>query len=152
MDAEQANAQADPTPTLHSPKLLDRWGRPLAVATAILFFNSLMFPVATGLSKDTTSFPSWWGILDVGLAFVLAILALVIVGLARDHVPKAAEDATYRAYRILILGILALLAVFFLFGDRIVWINCLTGLAWRTWLLLHCLPAWFTVLSRSPVA
>jgi len=32
------------------------------------------------------------------------------------------------------------------FGDRRVWINCLSGFAWRAWLLLYCLPAWFTAL------
>jgi hypothetical protein len=63
---------------------------------------------------------------------------------------KQAEDESYRAYRILIHGIFVMLAVFFLFGDRIVWSNCLTGIAWRTWPLLYSLPAWFTALSSRP--
>ena len=62
---------------------------------------------------------------------------------------KPAEDASYRAYRVLIHGILAMLVVFFLFGDRIVWSNCLTGFAWRAWLLCYGLPAWLTVLGAS---
>ena len=94
-----------------------------------MFFISLAFPVVAGLSKNTESFPKWWGPLDVGLAFVLAILALVIIGLTQGHVDEQAEDASYRAYRILNHGILAMCVVFMLFGDRIIWINCITGFA-----------------------
>ena len=42
-----------------------------------------------------------------------------------------------------------MVVVFFLFGDRIIWINCLTGFAWRAWLLLYTLPAWVTALRTS---
>jgi hypothetical protein len=49
----------------------------------------------------------------------------------------------------LIHGIFAMLVVFFLFGDRIVWTNCLTGFAWRAWLLLYGLPAWFSVFTAT---
>lgn len=91
--------------------------------------------------------------MDVGLALVLGILALVIMGLAEGKVNQQAVDATYRAYRILLHGIFALLVVFFLAGDRITWINCLTGFAWRAWLLGYCLPAWFTAFGTgdSPI-
>jgi hypothetical protein len=34
-----------------------------------------------------------------------------------------------------------LLLIFFLVGDRIKWDILLTGLAWRTWMLLTILPA-----------
>jgi len=124
-------------------------GRPLAVVAAVLFLISCVFPVIAGLSKNTASFPKWWGMLDVGLAFVLAILALVILAIVDGKVDMQAADASYRAYRILIHGILAMIVVFFLFGDRIIWINCLTGFAWRTWLLLYSLPAWFTALRAT---
>jgi len=100
-----------------------------------------------GLSKHTESFPKWWGMLDVGLAFTLAIFAFVILGLAPGAPTRHAVDASYRAYRFLIHGILPLLLVFFFFGDHVVWINCLTGLAWRTWLLLFTLPSWFQLLE-----
>jgi hypothetical protein len=55
-------------------------GRSLAVATAVVFFISSAFPVVAGLSKNTASFPKWWSVLDVGLAFVLAILAFGLMG------------------------------------------------------------------------
>jgi hypothetical protein len=85
--------------------------------------------------------------LDVAIAFVLAMLALAVMGLAQGKLNRPAEDASYRAYRVLIHGIFVMQVVFFLFGDRIVWSNCLTGFAWRYWLLLYGLPAWLTVLG-----
>ncbi len=125
------------------------WARPLAITGLVLFVVSSAFPVAAGLSKDTAAFPKWWGRLDVGLAFVLVILAFVIMGIAEGKVNQQVIDATYRAYRILIHGILVLLVVFFLAGERITWIYCLTGFAWRAWLLAYCLPAWFTAFRSS---
>lgn len=83
------------------------------------------------------------------IAFVLVILAFAIITLAGGNVDKQAEKRSYRAYRILTHGILAMLVVFFVFGDRIVWINCLTGFAWRTWLLLYGLPAWLTAFRPA---
>jgi hypothetical protein len=126
-------------------------GRPLAIATAVVFVVSAMFPLVAGLSRDTTAFPKWWGPLDVSIAFVLAFLALVILGLAQGKIDRQAEDASYHAYRILIHGIFAANVVFFLWGDRIVWSQCLTGFAWRAWLLLYVLPAWFSALRGKPV-
>ena len=126
------------------------WSRLLAILTAVVFFISSAFPVAAGLSKNTTSFSKWWGILDVGIAFVLVILAFVIMALSQGKVDKQVEDITYRAYRVLLHGILAMIVVFFLFGSHITWINCITGFAWRAWLLLYGLPAWLTAL-KSPI-
>jgi hypothetical protein len=83
-------------------------------------------------------------------AFLLAALAIVIVALTEGKVGRQARDASYRAYRVLSHGILVLIVVFFLFGDRIVWLNCLPGFAWRAWLLVYSLPAWFTALRRTP--
>ncbi len=149
MATEQTNQRANPNPTPFTAEPRALWGRPLAVVAAVVFFISSAFPVVAGLSKNTASFPKWWGILDVGIAFVLTILAFVIMALARGNVNKQAEDASYRAYRMLTHGVLAMIVVFFLFGDRVIWINCLTGLAWRTWLLLYGLPAWFTALRAT---
>jgi hypothetical protein len=125
------------------------WGRGFAVVTAVMFLISSVFPVAAGLSHDTSAFPQWWGTLDVTIAFLLAILAFGIFGLAHGKENQQVEIAGYRAYRILIHAIIALLAVFFLWGDRIVWSNCLSGFAWRFWLLLYGLPAWLIVFKAS---
>ena len=66
-----------------------------------------------------------------------------VVCIARS---KPAEEARYRAYRVLIHGIFVALVAFVLAGDWIVWGNCLTGVAWRTWL-----PAWFAVAVSGAV-
>lgn len=63
------------------------------------------------------------GFLRWAVAFVLAVLALVILSLTQGKVNKQAEEATYRAYRILIHGIFVILVVFVLFGNRIMWSN-----------------------------
>ena len=130
--------------------LLPIWSRPVAIGAAVLFFLSWIFPVTAGVSKDTESFSKWWGRLDVGLAFVLVILTFVIMGIAQGKVDKQAEEASYRGYRILLHGILVMCVVFFVFGDRVTWTNCLTGFAWRTWLLLYALPAWLTTSRIVP--
>jgi hypothetical protein len=122
------------------------WDRPLAIAAAVVFFISSIFPAVAAFVKDRESWPKWWGVLDVSIAALLAILALVI--LAYGNVDKQAEEASYRAQRVLIHGIFALLVVSVLFGDWIVWSNCLTGFGWRYWLLLYGLPAWFAVFGR----
>jgi hypothetical protein len=150
MASGQINRPAGPGSAPHQLAPPARWGRPLAIATAIVFCISSAFPAVAGFVRDTESWPKWWGVLDVALAFFLAALALALLGLAQGKVSKPAEDASYRAYRVLTHGILAALVVFFLVGDRIVWRNCLTGFAWRAWLLLYCLPAWFTAFSRGP--
>ena len=125
------------------------WGRPLAITTAIVFYISSVFPVVAGFVTNRETWPRWWGVLDVAIAFVLAMLALAVIGCAQGKVNKPAEDASYRAYRVLIHGILAMGMVFILFGDRIVWSNCITGFAWRPWLLCYGLPAWLTLLRAT---
>jgi hypothetical protein len=123
-----------------------RWSRRLALATAAIFCVSTAFPVIVGLSKNLAAFPKWWGTADVVLAFVLAMMVFAVIGTARSRVSKQVEDATYRAYRILIHGLFVMMVVFFLAGDRIAWANCLTGFVWRTWLLLYVLPEWIAAL------
>ena len=127
-----------------------RWWRPLAGFTAAVFVVSSMFPVGAGLAKAPEAFPKWWGRLDVVIAFFLAALAMVIMGLAGSKFSKQVEDATYRAYRVLLHGLWVMLVVFFLWGDRIAWRYCLIGLAWRAWLLVYSLPAWITLFRRTP--
>jgi len=96
MATEQTNKPAHLDPLPLSPKPPALWSRPLAVATAIVFLISSAFPVTAGLSNNTAAFPQWWGILDVGIAFVLAILAFVIQALAGRNLNRHAEDASYR--------------------------------------------------------
>ena len=118
-------------------------GRALAIVTAVVFCLSSVFPAVAAFVHDRESWPPWWGVLDVAIAFCLAVLALAVLAAAQGKVTEPAREATYHAYRVLIHGILAAMVAFVLAGDRIVWGNCLTGFAWRAWLLMYCLPAWF---------
>jgi hypothetical protein len=140
MTSEPINQPAKTDLARQTSFQLAPWGRPLAITTAIVFCISSVFPVAAGFVTNRETWPRWWGVLDVAIAFVLAMLALAVIGLAQGRVNKPAENASYRAYRVLIHGIFVMQVVFFLFGDRIVWSNCLTGFAWRYWLLLYGCP------------
>jgi hypothetical protein len=151
MPREQVGQPVNAGSAPHATATPIRWARPLAVAAAVVFGISSAFPAVAAFVKDTESWPQWWGVLDVGIAFVLAALALAVIGLAQGKVDERAEGASYRAYRVLAHGILVALGAFFLLGDRIVWGNCLTGVAWRTWLLLYSLPAWFAAFRERPV-
>lgn len=75
------------------------WIRPLAFIAPILFLVSWVFPAGAGLAKDISAFPKWWGAADVGLAFILAIVAFGIQTHARGKVDRQAEDTTYRVHR-----------------------------------------------------
>jgi hypothetical protein len=125
--------------------------RRLAILTAVAFAISTAFPVVAGFTYHPESFPKWWGIVDVALAFCLGVLAMWILGATQGAIDKQAEEASYRAYRFLAHGILAVLVIFFLAGDRIVWSQCLSGLAWRLWLLLYTLPAWLRAVRPGAI-
>jgi len=126
-------------------------GRRLGITTAIVFCISSIFPAGAAFVKNPESWPKWWGVLDVILAFFLVGLAFVLFGVTQGKVSKHAENASYRIYRILTHGILVVLVVFFLLGDHIVWTQCLTGFAWRAWLLLYCLPLWLESVRTSGI-
>ena len=126
-----------------------RWDRPLAIATAVVFLISSVFPVVGAFVKDREAWPKWFGVLDICIASVLAILAIAILARASGKVDKQAEGSSYRACRVLIHGIFVMMVVWVLFGDQIVWRNCLTGFVWRYWLLLYGLPAWFALFGTT---
>jgi nitrogen fixation/metabolism regulation signal transduction histidine kinase len=130
--------------------MLSSTPRRLAIATAAVFLISLVFPIVAGFVKNTNAWPKWWGTIDVGVAFVLALLVLLGQVVARDKVDQnVQEDASYRAYRLLVHVLLAILIVFFVTGDRIIWNQCLTGFAWRSWLLGYGLPWWLAAWIQS---
>jgi hypothetical protein len=145
METEPTGQRTRLDPVLEKRWRAAFWGRALAVATAVVFVISSAFPIVAGFVTDAESWPTWWGVLDVTIAFVLAVLTFAVTAIASGKSDRNAEELSYRVYRVLIHGILAVLVIFFLIGDRVVWSNCLTGFAWRFWLLLYCLPAWLTV-------
>jgi hypothetical protein len=135
-------------PTL-TGKPRSRWDRSLAIATAVVFLISSVFPVVGAFVKDREAWPKWFGALDLSIAFTLAILAIAILARGSGKVDKQVEDSSYGAYRVLIHGIFVMMVVWVLFGDQIVWRNCLTGFVWRYWLLLYGLPAWFALFGTT---
>jgi hypothetical protein len=127
------------------------WRRAFAFTSAVLFVLSWIFPLGAGLAKDTSSFPKWWGTVDVWLALVLAISAFVIQGMVGREVDTQAEKTTYRFYRISTHAIMGVGVVVMLAGDRIIWAHCATGFLWRTWLLLYILPWWLAAVRRIEI-
>jgi hypothetical protein len=109
MTSQQINPSPGPQIADSTASLPSSWGRLLAITTAVVFCISALFPVVAAFVTDRDAWPAWWGLLDVGVAFVLAVLVLAVIGLAQGKVLKQAEDASYRAYRVLIHGIFALL-------------------------------------------
>lgn len=129
------------------------WSRPLAVASAIAFVISTAFPTGACIVKDTAALPRMWGVLDVAIAAIVAVLGIAVVATAEKRVDARATEAAYRVYRVLIHGILAAIVIFFTLGERVNWTSCLPGFAWRAWLLLYVLPAWIGAVrgqSRAP--
>ena len=123
--------------------------RSLAVATAIMFCVSMGFPLAAAVYPGAQGLPRAIGMLDVTIAFALVIMAMILHARTLSKVTKEDHEAAYRAQRVLIHVILVLLVLFFLAGDRIAWNIGLIGLAWRSWLLLYTLPAWYAALRTT---
>lgn len=123
--------------------------RSLAVATAIMFCVSAVFPLAAAAYPAAEGLPRVIGVLDGIIAFALVLMAMLLHARTQGKVTKNDHEAAYRAYRLLTHAILVLLVLFFLFGNRIAWSIGLVGLAWRSWLLLYTLPAWYAALRTT---
>jgi len=117
MASEQINPIASPEAAQGAVAILVRWGRPVAIATAIVFCISSAFPTVAAFVRDTEAWPKWWGVLDVSVAFLLALLAFLVLGTTRGHVNEGAERASYHTYRQLIHGLLIMCIPYMLLGD-----------------------------------
>lgn len=124
--------------------------RSLAIATAVVFCISTVFPVVAAVLPHPAALPRVVGVVDGVLAFTLVVMAMILHARTQGRVTTDAHAATYRAYRVMMHLILGLLAAFFLLGDRIAWNIGLVGLAWRAWLLMFTLPVWHAAL-RPPI-
>ena len=91
-----ATGQTNPPPTPLTTPTQSRWSRRLAIVTTVVFVISSVFPLVAGLSKNTASFPEWWGTMDVAVALILAILAIALLGLVGGNVSKQVEEVSYR--------------------------------------------------------
>ena len=125
-----------------------RWGRPLVRLGAGVFGVSTLFPLVAGI-VPAGLLPSWVGIVDVGLAIILVILMLVLVGLAGSSIQSRVKQFAYEVYRGAASLLIVLLIAYFVFGNEINWNVLLIGLAWRAWVLFYSLPAALTVWEMS---
>src|SRR5262249_11166392 len=69
MAPEPTSRPANQIATPFTGKPRSRLDRPLAIAAAVVFLISSAFPVVAGFVKDRDTWPKWWGVLDVGIAF-----------------------------------------------------------------------------------
>lgn len=116
---------------------------PLARALAGLWVVSTAFPVAASLLHP--ALPASLGTADVALTAILAALGFGVAARAPGTFgPEVVRDAL-AAYRYGSAACLALLAPFFVLGDRIAWHILLPGLAWRVWLAAWVLPSALTL-------
>ena len=65
MATEPTGRPAKLIATTFTGKPRSRWDRPLAIATAVVFLISSVFPVVGAFVKDREAWPKWFGALDV---------------------------------------------------------------------------------------
>jgi hypothetical protein len=82
MSPEPAQVRAILAAAVLRTRPVPRWSRPLAAATAAIFYVSTPFPVVAGSSKNTGVFPKWWGIADVVFAIALAAMVFAVIAVA----------------------------------------------------------------------
>jgi hypothetical protein len=102
----------------------------------ILFYVSYAVSITLLLiaSISRSPLPAWGGYLDVGIAFLIAILGFVIFGRAKDNPQyRVGHRAALNIIPIILLGMWILRNTF---DFNIL----LPGLAWRAFFFLHILP------------
>lgn len=105
----------------------------------VLFAISTAFPILAGLQREPA--PAPLGLLDVGIAALVALLGFTIEALSRPAVTDAHRAMAWRVLRSVAGALLLLLVVYFVQPGLFRWDVLLVGLAWRTWLLVWVLPA-----------
>lgn len=126
-------------------------GRALVGLAAVLFIVSTTFPIVASV-WPMGRVSIWAGMVDVGLAFVLVLLAMWIEARGRGGVDDRTRRASHRGYRVVMSVPLVLLVTFFLAPHVFRWDVLLPGLAWRAWLLCYSLPAACAVWMGEPAA
>ena len=130
---------------------MHRSDRRLVLGTAVLFAISTMFPIVAAVAHADPS-PLWAGIADVALAILTCACGFAIATRAAERFDDRVVRSAFRIYRTGATVLLALICVFFVFGDRIAWHILLPGLAWRAWLLVWVLPAALSLWEGAPRA
>lgn len=115
------------------------------VATLLWMVQFALSVTLLVIASVTHWHPLWAGIIDVALVFTLVITAAII---SREAEGKIAPKTWSVSYRFATYLPVALLLVLWIFQTKFDF-NYLTGVAWRTWLLLNTYPAIITVWNKS---
>jgi hypothetical protein len=114
--------------------------RALARGCVALFAPSTAFPVlAAALRMDRP--PRWLGVAAGAVAAILSGAAATLATRARGAVADRHRLAAFRTSQHVVGVVPALLATYFVLGDRVDWTVLVVGLAWRGWLLHLSLPS-----------
>lgn len=113
---------------------------PLVIFSIGIFFISTLFPVVASILPVTTV-PTWIGALDVFIALIVVSLLATATTKARGKISETVKETSSNIYQFLAGIPLLLLAIYFIFGDKIHWEILLPGLAWRAWAFLYSLPS-----------
>jgi hypothetical protein len=113
-----------------------------------LFAVSILFPITASFMPQN-ALPTWVGLTDVMLALVIIALMVGVTIKTRGEFNSAIKERSFDIYRLLAAFPLLLLAIFFLFGDRIHWEILLPGLAWRTWVFVYSTPSILALRSEK---
>jgi hypothetical protein len=130
---------------MRAPTHVTRLGR----LCAMLFVASTIFPLAASVLA-VQPVPRWLGVADVAVAALLVVAAAGITTMTKARVSDADRVSAFRASQILSSVIPALLAIFFVVGDRVSWDVLVIGLGWRGWLLMYTLPGLIAAERTGP--
>lgn len=117
-------------------------GRLVILIGIVEFAVSVTLLVIASVSRDRL--PLWVGVIDVILALTLVVTIAVIRGKAVSIAPRTMIISYQVATSLPVVLFLAL----WMFRAQFDF-NYLTGVAWRTWLLLYGLPASLTVWKQA---
>jgi len=113
---------------------------PLVIFSIGIFFISTLFPVVASL-LPTTTVPTWIGASDVLIALIVVGILATATTKVRGKINETVKNTSSNIYQSLAGIPLLLLAIYFIFGDKIHWEILLPGLAWRAWVLLYSIPS-----------
>lgn len=123
-------------------------GRRTVLIGLRVFVISTAFPVLASI-VPAANLPKWVGWLDVSLAAILVGVAFLMGRGERISITGETALAIVRAYRLLPIVPVALLALFFSVGDRLNWSVLVIGFAWRFSLLAYLLPEGIVALRGA---
>jgi len=127
---------------------LTRWRWVVLLAAGLYALSvGLLLVAGTARTEIAGGTVSFIGVLDVAVAFAVVLVGWLIVARATALVGGFARRWSYGVATVLPAAVLVGL---WLARDRLLWNVLLPGLAWRTYILLACLPAALAVWRPEP--